>query len=349
MRFNIMSFIPALPDDAAAASTVAGAGGGGSSATAPTGDQAAVLPATSGESAASAENSQPEFGTEENFQDFLANVEARQRTETEPSSKDAKPAEEAAPQDEAQTEEQKPQESPKPAEPSLEERLAEAERARAAAEARLAALEALKSQEKQEEPNDAQDADPEPDPANYEFGLADAKYIADSARWNARQEFRAQEQQRAAQAELAAIETTWKSRIADKRIVETYPDFDEKVIKGADKDAWALSPIGALLIKNSEYGPDVAYHLASNPEESRRIAAMEPYEQMRAIARLEGRFEALASAPKATTNPPSKVAPSAPPPPQTRTRGAGGRFGVDPATEDFNAFSKYADSVLSGR
>jgi hypothetical protein len=325
---RVHQFYPALPSEPA--TSEGNAGGGGSSASTP----------ASGSSAPPADTPAPapEFGAEENFQDFLQSVAEHEKQQGAP------PAEQP-PAPEQQDEAADKTEDSKPATPSLKEQLAEAVRAREAAEARLAALEKPAPQEAP--PASAQDNDPEPDPANYEFGLADAKYIADTARWNARQEFVAQEQQRAVKAELAAIETSWNQRITDQRIAEQYPDFVEKVVKGADRDDWALSAVGALLIKNSEFGPDVAYHLASNPEESRRIAAMDPYEQMRAIARLEGRYEALASAPKAPATPP-KVAPSAPNPPN-RVRGAGGKFAVDGDTEDFAAFSKYADTVLSSR
>jgi hypothetical protein len=324
MNINEIHFNPALPSDSPGSE--GNAGGGGSSASIP----------ANGSGAPPADTSVPELGTEENFQDFLENIAAREKQDS--------PVEQPSAPEQQDVAVDKTEDS-KPATPSLEEQLAEAIRAREAAEARLAALEKPANQEARPAP--AQDYDPEPDPANYEFGLADAKYIADTARWNARQEFIAQEQQRAVKAELAAIENSWNQRINDQKIAEKYPDFMEKVVKGADRDAWALSAVGALLIKNSEFGPDVAYHLASNPEESRRIAAMDPYEQMRAIARLEGRYEALASAPKAPATPP-KVAPSAPNPPN-RVRGAGGKFAVEGDTEDFAAFSKYADKVLSSR
>jgi hypothetical protein len=89
-------------------------------------------------------------------------------------------------------------------------------------------------------------------------------------------------------------------------------------------------------IISSEDGPAVAYHLASNPDEARRIAALDPVSQIRAL----GRLEAKLSTPAAPT---AKTATDAPMP-TTQVRGAGGRFGTSPDTQDFAAFEKLADA-----
>ena len=86
-------------------------------------------------------------------------------------------------------------------------------------------------------------------------------------------------------------------------------------------------------IRTSEVGAAVAYHLASNPEEARRIAGLNPLAAIREIGRLEARFDTKSS------GPPPKQASDAPPPPPG-VRGQGGRFAVAPDTDDFAAFEK---------
>ena len=73
--------------------------------------------------------------------------------------------------------------------------------------------------------------------------------------------------------------------------------------KYADYDAVARNPslpITEAMVKvmaSSEMGPDIAYHLGSNPAEAARIARMHPLE----MARTLGMIEARVSLPKAQT------------------------------------------------
>jgi hypothetical protein len=64
---------------------------------------------------------------------------------------------------------------------------------------------------------------------DYEFGEADSRFIADFARWNARQEFRAERAREALTSELNSIEDGWKTAAGAEDITAEYPDFDEVV------------------------------------------------------------------------------------------------------------------------
>lgn len=215
-----------------------------------------------------------------------------------------------------------------------------------AAEARLRELE--KPKEPAPAKADGAETDPVPDPDKYEFGEADARFIADYSRWNARQEFRAQEQQRAVAAEFERVNSRWEAEVAKPEVTEKYPDFAEKVTKGAKTGAWDCSPLMAVAIKDSEVGTDVAYHLATNPADASRIARLTTVEQAMEIGRLEGRY--LAEKQSAAAKPqPTVVVSSAPPPPPQRSRGAGGKFAPSADTEDFGAFDKMADEILGGK
>lgn len=215
-------------------------------------------------------------------------------------------------------------ESPRPRK-SAQERIDELTRARREAEReaeywRSKAMEPAKQPEARQEPK----GDDEPDPATYEYGENDLRYIRDLAKYEARQEFRKQAEEDAAARQAQEIEQGYAQREA--ATAEKYDDYQKAVYRSQ----WVCTPVMADAIKTSEGGPEVAYHLAKNPAEARRIAALTPIAQVREITRLEV---------KLTSAPPPKTTTSAPePPPQAR--GAGGKFVVSPDTDDFAAFDK---------
>lgn len=185
-----------------------------------------------------------------------------------------------------------------------------------------------------------------PNPADYPFGVADPEYIADNATYKAVTQMRQVGEEARIKADLNQLEASYQSRIP--AALEKYPDFDLKVIKGAEGDnpAWACPPIVAIGIRASEVGTDIAYHLASNPDEAARIASLSNVEQAREFGRLEGRFEYEASLKTDKTGDKGEKKPEvvkktqAPTPPKKQIRGAGGKFKVPADTDDFSAFDK---------
>lgn len=83
--------------------------------------------------------------------------------------------------------------------------------------------------------------------------------------------------------------------------------------KWADYDAVTRSPsvpitdAMAELIKDSEYGPDVAYHLGKNPNEAARLAQMSDKQLAREMGRLEARLTTPRPVPKVAPAPVSPV------------------------------------------
>ncbi len=108
-----------------------------------------------------------------------------------------------------------------------------------------------------------------------------------------------------------------------------FADYDEKVISGAHN--WPCTPEMAEAIKTSDVGGELAYRLASNPEEARRISALPIIAQIRELGRLEASVS-MQSRPQA------KAATDAPKPPAGQARGAGGQFSPSPETDDFKSF-----------
>lgn len=188
------------------------------------------------------------------------------------------------------------------------------------------------------------DPDAVPDPEKYEFGEADAKYIADLAKYEVRTEMAKQAGIASTNAEMARLEANWQTQLAG--VAERYPDFEEKVIATAKEGKWPCPPIVSIGIRDSDVGADIAYHLASNPAEAKRIATLDNWAQVRAFGNLEGRFQAEAAARATKASEPAAKKITEAPVPISQARGAGGKFTVAPDTEDFAAFDTYADGVL---
>lgn len=128
-----------------------------------------------------------------------------------------------------------------------------------------------------------------------------------------------------AQARAEATARAWDGRQAD--FAAARPDYAQAVLGRA----WACSEVMADAIQDSETGPQLAYHLASNPDAAAAIAAMSPLAQVRALGRIEAALEARAGA--------GPTVSSAPAPPPS-IRGAGGRFRPAADTDDFAAFDR---------
>jgi hypothetical protein len=207
----------------------------------------------------------------------------------------------------------------------------EADRRAAAAERRAEEAERKLSGFGQgDKPVNDQEAGP-PDPTKYRYGETDPGFIRDLARHEAKEAYAAEARESAARAQAQQVEQTWRSR--EDAFAAEKPDYFDKVY--ADDLPMTRAMTDAIV--TSDEGAAVAYHLASNPDEARRIAALSPLAQIREIGRLEGKFAAEKSAQPAGEQP-KKISDAPTPPPQGR--GQGGRFKVAADTDDFAAFER---------
>lgn len=172
------------------------------------------------------------------------------------------------------------------------------------------------------------DAEGGPDPADYVHGEEDADFVRDLALFQAEMDYRRQAEEAIQAMEGHRLGQLFgeRERIAKANL----PDYDALVIEGSARGDWVCSPEMAHCIKCSEAGPELAYHLARNPEEARRIAALDHLAQIRELGRIEGRLEGRPQARTAT----------AAPEPAPMLRGGGGRFLVGADTDDFAAFER---------
>lgn len=257
---------------------------------------------------------------------------------------------------------------------------AEAARARAleatnrSLEARLAALEAKGGTLTPQGDAAKGEGDKEPDPSKFELGELDPKYIRALARWEVRQELAdasktQQTKQLTSAQERAAAEIAEKRAAFEEAGTERFEDFQEVVLDTVglpktDPAAWPLSATIGQLILQSEFGPEVAYALASDPKEAKRVDKLSDAEKQRWFFRQEAKFEAEKKASADASGeqeeadsgraapqekPAQRAATQAPPPPRRRNNGAGSTSAVTPATTDFAAFEAMARASTARR
>lgn len=108
------------------------------------------------------------------------------------------------------------------------------------------------------------------------------------------------EARREAQAAMSRQREAFYEKVNAVR--DRMPDFDE-VFGNVNRD---LPPGMAEVIAESEYGPQIAYHLGKNPAEWERIASLPPHRQGLELARIESKVSV----------PIRKVSNAPPPPPR---------------------------------
>lgn len=193
----------------------------------------------------------------------------------------------------------------------------------------------------------------QPDPEKYQYGEHDPEYLKALGAYDAKVEVMQDQAKAVLNAETEALEAKWTKNLAGA--AEKYPDFNEVVVKKADK--WPCTPVVAIALKDSDVGPDVAYFLATHVEEAEALAKGSPLEQARNFGRLEQKFiaraakaarrakseEASGNKPKETVRKQSK----APPPPKRRVSGGGASHETPADTDDFAAFERKADRIMA--
>lgn len=184
----------------------------------------------------------------------------------------------------------------------LEKRLSKERRKREELSRRLQVTEELALRGRQEQPK-AQPVAENGEPKRENFDSYEA-FIEARAEWRADRKVeeklaknREQEAQTRTAEEQRKIEQQFRERA--KETAKKFEDFDE-VMESSDAP---MTKAMAEAILHSDVGAEVAYHLAKNPGEAERIAALPAARQAAEI----GRLEAKLSAPAVPTPKPSKA------------------------------------------
>ena len=110
---------------------------------------------------------------------------------------------------------------------------------------------------------------------------------------------------REAARQQAALLDSYKDREEEAR--ERYDDFEQV----AYNPNLPVTDYMAQAIQASDIGPEVIYHLGSNPKEAQRIANLPPILQAKEIGRIEAKLVAEPPT-KRTSTAPAPIAPVAP-------------------------------------
>jgi hypothetical protein len=139
---------------------------------------------------------------------------------------------------------------------------------------------------------------------------------------------------------------SWQERI--NKAKAEIPDWEDTIASATELK---VGDIVRDVIIESEFGPQILYHLASTDEEVAKINAMPAKDALRYIGRLEARYEAAAEAPEKVA--PAKVEAKPrvkPPPPITPIKS-----GSSPVNEVYEpgefkgTFQEYKAKRLAGK
>jgi hypothetical protein len=179
--------------------------------------------------------------------------------------------------------------------PKLEKRFSELTKQRELArqeadrerQARLELENRLKELESKVSPQkEPSDPDPKPDPSQFNDALEYAEALAEWTTDKKLREREVAEMARRAQEEQVRKQTEFQKRI--EAVKSELPDYEETIAAGGDIPVSA--PVSEAIIE-SDYGPQILYYLADNPEYARSLADKTLTAQLREIGRLEVKFE----------------------------------------------------------
>lgn len=130
---------------------------------------------------------------------------------------------------------------------------------------------------------------------------------------------------------------------AAKEFAKEHADFDE-IVRSEDLQ---ISPVMADVIRESDIGPQLAYHLGKNPDIALDLSRQSPLAAVQEMTKLELKLESeLSKSPKTVSD--------APPPPTSKVKGAQPGFDVksdDPKSDKLSdaAWLKRREADLAKR
>lgn len=229
---------------------------------------------------------------------------------------------------------------------AAERRAAAAEQQLATMNARLTALEGGKSPA----PSSGKPAgDKEPNPADYDHGELDVRYIRDLTRFEVKQELAQSEQSKTQQQKQTEMTAQQEQFVAAKddfmtRGLDIADDFEEIVTD----DSVGISPVLVDLAFESDLGPQIIYAAASDPKEAKKLSAMSPARQAAWFGIKEAELSSGSSDAEDNgdetlpANQSSTMATQAPAPMKAKPKGNGKAQPATADTNDFQAFERMA-------
>lgn len=148
-------------------------------------------------------------------------------------------------------------------------------------------------------------------PTLADYGYDEQAYGQAIRSWNESQIKRFQENQQnmlRQQQQMQQVQQE-QAKLAEAmaRGQEKYPDFVAKVNNPQLPPLRDVNPSAFQAVMESDAAVDVAYYLASNPQEVYALASMSPVQAIKHVAKLEGQLSAKPKASNPLPKPPSKV------------------------------------------
>jgi hypothetical protein len=102
------------------------------------------------------------------------------------------------------------------------------------------------------------------------------------------------------------ILTSYAARVDEFR--KTHPDLNA-ALEQVDSDEYVVPPMMRAHILQSDIGPALQYHLAKNPDDFRRIAALPPGPMLVQLGKLEARLDVATPGPTSAAAPVTRATP----------------------------------------
>lgn len=221
----------------------------------------------------------------------------------------------------------------------LEKRLSKERRKREELSRRLQVTEELALRGRPEPKPEAKPAD-NGEPRRESFDSYEA-YLEARAEWRAdqkvEQRFKAREEQTQKQKAVESEQEAAKRfREHAVKVAGEIEDFEDVL---ASSSAPMTQAMANAITRSGEMGPRIAYHLAKNPEEAQRIAALDPAEQAMEIGFLK------ASVSKEPVKKPSKA--PAPIEPVKAGKAANSNDMPDPTSQNGDAWARWRNREIA--
>ena len=207
-------------------------------------------------------------------------------------------------------------------------------------EERLKSYEAGNIQKPQQETVKAE-GKPQASQFNDAFEYAEAL-----AEWSAEKALKDRDvadQQRRVEEERNKVVQTWNKKVS--KIQEDIPDFNKVV----SKSSVVVSDAVRDAIIESDVGPQILYHLASDNDLAESISKMPAIKALKEIGRLEARFEAKEEKPKKEAKTVSTSKAPAPINPLKGGKSAGADVLVDTNGEFYGSYAQWKAARLNNR
>ena len=159
-----------------------------------------------------------------------------------------------------------------------------------------------------------------------------AKAYANFEKGNAVKEYEQKQRDAVINSRRVKLEQDWEAKVS--KASAKYEDFDEVVGELKPTTPWAVA------LMKAENGADIAHYLGSHQAEARKIFALDPYDQIREIGKLEVKLTAPEK-PKTPSKAPAPIEPVA-------SGGGVGATEIEP-NQPYETYRKIGNKMFRGR